>query len=297
MSFESSFMHTIISQSLPDPATTLSALLPPAIPYSPEAAEHLTYLKAAGHTAFPANTRFTQQNFHSYLLIYTHLGNATLQYGEGLYSITPDTLLFIDCRKTYTLHCASLWQLDALFFEGYSVPYYYDLFRALAPPVLPLPKGSPFPQLFHRIAMQNFTHPELVNAKLLTEILTHLLCMCQDARGESSVPGWLLKLKDSLDASFSEPFSLEDISQNVHINKYQICRDFKKHFRITPLQYVNHLRLEHARELLEISSFTINEICWRVGFENVNYFIQLFKREYGTTPAAYRKRFFISHPK
>lgn len=130
----------------------------------------------------------------------------------------------------------------------------------------------------------------MTNAKLLTEILTHLLCVCQDTCNDTGMPSWLLQLKETLDTDYAEHFSLDELSGRFHINKYQICRDFKKYLKTTPLQYINGVRLEHAKELLQNTSLQVNEISWRVGFENVNYFIQLFKRENGTTPALYRKR-------
>lgn len=290
MSFKNSFLHTLTAQSVCEKDKTLADLLPPSIPYSIQAAEHLMYLKAAGTILFPANTRYTQQNFHSYLLIYTLSGNAILQYEEELYAIPANSILFIDCRTKYTLHCSTAWQFQALFFDGYPVSYYYDLYTQIALPVIRLPEASLFPQLFHKIILQNFNFPELINAKLLTELLTHLLCICQDTYDEISIPSWLTRLKEALDTSYREHFSLDELAASFHINKFQICRDFKKYYKTTPLQYVNSVRLEHAKELLQNTALSVNEISWRVGFENVNYFIQLFKRENGTTPALYRKK-------
>ncbi len=290
MSFENTFLHTLSSQSVSVKGKTLADFLPPSISYSMQAAEHLIYLKAAGTTSFPANAHYTQQNFHSYLLIYSLSGSAILQYQDASYPIPAGSLLFIDCRREYTLHCSTPWKFQTLFFDGYPVPYYYDIYTQIALPVIRLPEVSLFPQLFTRIILQNFNHPELTNAKLLTEILTHLLCVCQDTYNDTGMPSWLIQLKETLDTGYAEHFSLDELSGRFHINKYQICRDFKKYLKTTPLQYINSIRLEHAKELLQNTSLQVNEISWRVGFENVNYFIQLFKRENGTTPALYRKK-------
>ena len=50
MSFENTFLHTLSSQSVSVKGKTLSDYLPPSIPYSIQAADHLIYLKAAGTT-------------------------------------------------------------------------------------------------------------------------------------------------------------------------------------------------------------------------------------------------------
>ncbi len=291
MIFSSTFMHAVTFASVPRADISLSSLLPPAVDYSPSAAEHLIYLKAAGYTEFPANTRYSQQNFHSYLLLFTHEGRATLQYENGVYTIRPNTILFIDCRMAYTLICSTICKFSAVFFDGYPVPYYYELYHKIAPPVLTLSDGTLFPHFFQKLSGQDFTYPDLINANLLTEILTHLLYVCQSSQKTDDIPAWLNQLRAHLEKSYTTRFSLDELSDDFHINKYQICRDFKKYFKTTPLHYLNAIRLEHARSLLEETSESVGEIGWRVGFLNPTHFIQLFKREYGITPAMYRKKF------
>lgn len=71
------------------------------------------------------------------------------------------------------------------------------------------------------------------------------------------------------------------------VRKY-ISRYFKEHFHITLSQYVNHLRLEHARQLLEESAASVTEVAMCSGYQNVSYFIRSFKKMYGVSPLKYR---------
>lgn len=59
-------------------------------------------------------------------------------------------------------------------------------------------------------------------------------------------------------------------------------------FGSPPVRYLNLRRLEAATHLLLTTDRRIHEISFDVGFENTNHFINLFKRETGTTPQAYR---------
>ena len=74
-------------------------------------------------------------------------------------------------------------------------------------------------------------------------------------------------------------------------------RTFKRRFTdatgVTPIAYVQRLRIEDAKRRLERTDATIDEISWRVGYEEAAFFRRLFKRTTGLTPAAYRKRFRI----
>lgn len=74
-------------------------------------------------------------------------------------------------------------------------------------------------------------------------------------------------------------------------------RTFKRRFvaatGLTPLDYVQRLRIEDAKRRLERTEAPIDEVAWRVGYEDAAFFRRLFKRATDMTPGAYRKRFRI----
>jgi transcriptional regulator GlxA family with amidase domain len=74
-------------------------------------------------------------------------------------------------------------------------------------------------------------------------------------------------------------------------------RTFKRRFTtatgLPPLEYVQRLRVEDAKRRLERTEDPIDEVSWRVGYEDAAFFRRLFKRTTGMGPGAYRKRFGI----
>ena len=74
-------------------------------------------------------------------------------------------------------------------------------------------------------------------------------------------------------------------------------RTFKRRFAsatgLPPIAYVQRLRIEDAKLRLERTDASVDEISWRVGYEDAAFFRRLFKRTTGLAPSAYRKRFRI----
>lgn len=72
-------------------------------------------------------------------------------------------------------------------------------------------------------------------------------------------------------------------------------RTFKRRFTdmtgLPPIEYVQRLRVEDAKRRLERTDAPVDEIGWRVGYEDATFFRRLFKRLTGLSPGVYRKRF------
>lgn len=71
------------------------------------------------------------------------------------------------------------------------------------------------------------------------------------------------------------------------------ARRFKAATGLTPIAYVQRIRVERAKRLLEASDQSVEEISWAVGYEDPASFRRLFKRVTGLAPNAYRQRFRI----
>ncbi len=89
--------------------------------------------------------------------------------------------------------------------------------------------------------------------------------------------------------AYQEPYSLDELALEYGVNKYRLCREFAKYYEYTPIQYLNKVRIEKAKELLLSTDEKIVDISQMVGIENTNHFIRLFKEKTGVTPLTYRR--------
>jgi transcriptional regulator GlxA family with amidase domain len=101
----------------------------------------------------------------------------------------------------------------------------------------------------------------------------------------------IVVVQDWMESNFMESISLEGIMEHSRLGKRTLARRFKKATGDTPLAYLQKLRLHNARQMLESTSDTFNEITWKVGYNDVSSFQRLFKHETGLSPKDYRARF------
>lgn len=90
-------------------------------------------------------------------------------------------------------------------------------------------------------------------------------------------------------SNIEEPLTITDIVNYLQISDRQLQRLFKTHFDKTPNQYYLGLRLEHGKDLLENTLFTIKQISLSSGFSSDSSFSAAFKKKYQCSPSEYRK--------
>lgn len=96
-----------------------------------------------------------------------------------------------------------------------------------------------------------------------------------------------------LKTHFSVASPVEEMVQRSRLAERTFKRRFAAATGLTPIDYVQRLRVEDAKRRLERTDAPVDEIGWRVGYEDGAFFRRLFKRTTGMAPGAYRKRFRI----
>ena len=108
----------------------------------------------------------------------------------------------------------------------------------------------------------------------------------------SSIDEEFLKtLKEYLEQHYVDPqLSVKDLAGAVHLSYIQFYRKFKALTGINAKEYIRSFRMEKAANLLiKDSKKSINEVMYAVGYSSQSYFTSAFKKEYGKTPAQFKK--------
>ena len=93
---------------------------------------------------------------------------------------------------------------------------------------------------------------------------------------------------------YHEQITLSALSEISYTSPSYLCSHFKAKTGQNIMDYVNAVRMEHAKELLKDISLKTYQIADRVGFKDPTYFSRVFKSVVGISPSEYRNRFFSS---
>lgn len=260
--------------------------------------EKLPYMISRRDVSVTSPFSYEAANLNAFCLIYTTKGAGMLfcdnpAQTNAAYELTKGTLAFIDCRRKHKLVCRhNIWEYTICFVSEPISCYYHQKLELLGGCIFHLPSNSDTFALWEQL-LKNQTDDEahaLIRSRDLVSFYTQLyLARSMELNGSYHVPSYIADMKKSFDTAYDFQYSLDELSQKYHINKFRLCREFSKHYENTPLQYLNSVRIEKAKDLLIHSDEKIGVIGQIVGIENTNHFIRIFKEKTGVTPLTYRR--------
>jgi signal transduction histidine kinase/DNA-binding response OmpR family regulator/ligand-binding sensor domain-containing protein len=104
----------------------------------------------------------------------------------------------------------------------------------------------------------------------------------------STTEHWLQGIQQQIVVQLTDSrFQVNDLAEAANMSQRQFYRRIKTLTGLSPIQFVQDVRLQTARELLESNRYkTIKEVAFSVGFQKVSYFSRLFQQRYGISPSA-----------
>ena len=91
-----------------------------------------------------------------------------------------------------------------------------------------------------------------------------------------------------INAQFGRPLALRDIADCASLGPSRVTQLFTESMGISPLAFVEQVRLTHAAELLRFSRLSVGEISNRVGYADASYFCRRFHLRYNCSPKVFR---------
>ena len=105
---------------------------------------------------------------------------------------------------------------------------------------------------------------------------------------KAPVPKALQVARETLDTRYDESLTLKELAGTAGLSLAHFCTEFRRHFGVPPIAYLQQRRMRVAAMLLESTSLRIGEIGQAVGFEDPYHFSKQFKISFGVSPLQFK---------
>lgn len=167
----------------------------------------------------------------------------------------------------------NIFKYPNMFFHLSDVKYYLDM--------------------FYKIATLPFDNEWLYESSaLLYKMILHLNDdMASEVHFDTKYENILKPVIMYCSYNISSPYNLSDLADVLGVTPTHICRLFKLAYNMTPGQYVQKLKMDYAKMLLENHpEWNVRIIAEKCGYYDLAYFSAVFKKEAGISPGNYRKK-------
>lgn len=139
---------------------------------------------------------------------------------------------------------------------------------------------------------------DAMTAALMTQCLVHLFRRLP-SQDEEALP-WLMALQDErlarvidmiLDAP-GDDYTVESLAETAAMSRSAFAERFAEFFGRSPMNFVNHVRMQRATQLLAVENLSIDEIARTVGYSSRSHFSRAFKDHSGLPPKDFRAESF-----
>jgi two-component system, response regulator YesN len=131
--------------------------------------------------------------------------------------------------------------------------------------------------------VETFEHLQSLMTDILIELMNRV-----DQIDATPKNDYILQAQLYIQSHLNEKISLKDVADLLHLNASYLSRLFKKETGESFIEFVTRMKMEKAKELLDNSTRTVEQIAIEVGFDSKSYFFKTFKKQFGMSPKAYK---------
>jgi transcriptional regulator GlxA family with amidase domain len=99
------------------------------------------------------------------------------------------------------------------------------------------------------------------------------------------------KVQDHIEKNYEESLTINGLAEKFNMSSRTFIRKFTATTGNTPLEYIQRVRVEAAKRLLEKGKLTVEQVCLKTGYGDFGFFRNIFKRLTGLTPQEYKKKY------
>lgn len=154
-----------------------------------------------------------------------------------------------------------------------------------------------FEEMFLNLIQLNKNKERLSNYFKLYDVFNRLVSTYMDLTDQDIKPitpgphvHQMTQIMDYINENMNRQISVEEMANRLHLHPNYFIRLFKSYFGLSPIKYINTVKVKKACELLLVQDESISNIATSLGYSDLFYFSRLFKQHTRMSPSAYRKQ-------
>ena len=274
-----------------------------------EAKANFVYMQELGYFYAKEKYYTKRQGLDSFLIKVTVSGSGILEYNGHIQEMNAGNFFWIDCseyQNYYTSPDEGYWDIVWVHFNGSTAKAYYDVYKKLldGASVGKLPMDSPVYMLMDMLLKRipssendkkNYFEADVYNSGILTQLMIACIVAAQSGSEVAHIPVVVQEIRNYLENNYDQRITLDSLANEFNLAPHYLQKLFKRYINQSPAQYLIHLRMAQAKDLLRSTAKSISEIAYAVGIDNISHFTRTFKKLEGLTPVQYRKFWNVVH--
>ncbi|MCF0132641.1 MAG: helix-turn-helix domain-containing protein [Blautia sp.] len=251
------------------------------------------------------NNQKESEHFHQDIeMIYVLEGELSVSVGDVISKMKAEDILVINANKRHSLSgspdvlyvkLSVAYQMVSDLYQNAYVIYWCDStksenehYAALRQHLKELIRHY----MENRGATSNFGHIALCY-RVMDTLSMYFMVNADDKETRDDKDKFedrIAQINNYIRANYSRAISLKELSEQLYLSNGYLSRFFKKNYGMSFVEYLTNVRLFHAVDEILYTSIPVTRIAYDNGFPSVAVFNKAFKKVYGETPSAYRKK-------
>ena len=225
---------------------------------------------------------------------YTVSGEGAITINSHTYALKPGQAFLIECPSVthyFLPKSSSHWEMKFISFNSVSHNILKNIINEYGN-IFTLPASSSvmnYWEELYRLSIDNDMNNFFTASIHAYSFMMHLNDTLRKIPGIRRSNNRLQTCLDTIHANYQNPLTLEQLADICLLSPSHLSKIFKENFKITPIQYLIHYRVEVACHMLLQDDLRIEDIALQTGFNSANYFSRIFKQIMGISPKDYRR--------
>ncbi|MCH5320878.1 MAG: AraC family transcriptional regulator [Eubacterium sp.] len=246
----------------------------------------LYYPIATGEFYCNSEYNVVRTRYDSVLVIFVLSGAITLIQSGVEFTANEGELLLVDCYREHRYFCTDSAHTLWVHFDGNNSRKWFDVINSQHTQKIKCNRraGECISNIIRFIKLNESEYD-------ISNELYSLICTISkgNASGnESAKTSEIDEAKVFINSSFNKDISVNEIAGKVHMSASYFSKIFKEATGFSPYDYLLAVRLDKAKEMLQRTDDSIQNIAYKTGFNSTSNFIYFFKNATGISPLKFR---------